>query len=125
MRMNEMYCRRGVVDLEDVPAYFVAADVVFIQRLEILNSGNVPMAYAAAKVVVGPDMGNVGELLRATGNPAFDVHDHKDIIEKCKQALQMAQTMDIGRANYEYARQHMMPDQFLDIIATQLSELVR
>ena len=60
------------VSEEMLPFYFAAADVVFIQRVHILNSGNLPMAFYFGKVVVGPNVGNVGEILRQTGNPVFD-----------------------------------------------------
>lgn len=59
----------------DMPFYFAAADVVMIQRKRILNSGNLPMGFYFGKPVVGPDAGNVGEILRSAGNPVFDPGD--------------------------------------------------
>ena len=55
-----------------LPLYFAAADVVFIQRRHILNSGNLPMAFHFGCACVGPDDGDVGEILKATGNPVFN-----------------------------------------------------
>lgn len=41
----------------ELPYYFSATDIVLIQRKEILNSGNVPMALFFHKVVAGPNSG--------------------------------------------------------------------
>lgn len=62
----------GFVSDRDVPLYFGAADVVFLQRVRILNSGNLPLGFYYGKVVVGPNLCDVGEWLRATGNPVFE-----------------------------------------------------
>ena len=60
---------------EEVALYFAAADAVFIQRLDDLNSGNLPMAFLFRKAVAGPAGGNIGEWLRKTDNPVFDPQD--------------------------------------------------
>ena len=83
--------------------YFCAADVVLIQRLDILNSGNLPMAFHAGKVVVGPDVGNVGEILRETGNFTFDPHDMRSAVSSLQKAL-MEPTK--GKENRIYATEH-------------------
>ena len=67
--------------------YFCAADVVLIQRLDILNSGNLPMAFHAGKVVVGPNVGNIGPILHETGNFTFDPEHAKSAIDALKNAL--------------------------------------
>ena len=43
--------------------------MVFIQRTDILNSGNVPLALSFGRVVTGPDSGNIGGLLAETSTP--------------------------------------------------------
>ena len=63
----------GFVSDHELPIYFGAADVVFLQRVRILNSGNLPLGFYYGKVVVGPNLCDVGEWLRATGNPVFEV----------------------------------------------------
>ena len=63
----------GFVSDRDLPLYFGAADVVFLQRVRILNSGNLSLGFYYGKVVVGPNLCDVGEWLRATGNPVFEV----------------------------------------------------
>lgn len=93
--------------------YFCAADVVLIQRLDILNSGNLPMAFAAGKVVVGPNVGNVGQILNETGNFTFDPHDIKSAVSALQKAL--TETTK-GKENKTYATEHWSSD----LIATTL-----
>ena len=65
----------GKVDEDMLPYCFAAADIVFIQRVKILNSGNLPMAFFFNKVVVGPNVGNVREFLDEENNFSFDCND--------------------------------------------------
>jgi len=61
----------------EVQYYLNAADVLLIPRDKALNSGNLILGFTFGKVVVGPDVGNIGEILNETGNPTFDPNDHK------------------------------------------------
>ena len=73
---------------------------MLLQRTTILNSGNIPMAFYLEKVMVGPDTGNVGELLKKTGNPVFDI-DNLSTLESCiQQALRLAKD-GYGKKNAE------------------------
>lgn len=83
--------------------YFCAADVVLIQRLDILNSGNLPMAFHAGKVVVGPDVGNVGQILRQTGNFTFDPNHPESAVSALQSALA---AVSKGDENKSYATEH-------------------
>ena len=62
-----------------ISVLFAVSDVVFIQRCVILNSGVVPMAFLFGRGVVGPDSGNVGELLRVTANLVFSPSDQGSV----------------------------------------------
>ncbi len=95
------FCNSLIPD-KDLPVYFCAADIVLIQRLEILNSGNLAMAFHAGKMVVGPDTGNVGPILKNTGNIIFDPKR----LESVSEALSIAINSDYeqrGLTNREYA----------------------
>lgn len=70
-----------LIDNCDLPYYIAASDVIFIQRKDILNSGNVPLGFLYHKVVMGPATGNIGEILAATGNPTFHPDNRTDILE--------------------------------------------
>ena len=90
---------------EELPYYLAAADVVFIQRTDILNSGNVPLALSFGRVVTGPDSGNIGGLLAETGNPVFDPADPRSVDIALEQAARLAAT-DRGMQNRAYAQEH-------------------
>ena len=62
---NFLFSGKPVPD-KDIPFYYAASDVALIHRKEILNSGNLPMAFMMGKVVVGPAVGNVGAILNET-----------------------------------------------------------
>ena len=85
-----------------VPYYYAASDIALIQRKRILNSGNLPMALYMSKVVVGPNTGNVGELLKETFNPVFDINDISSVEIAVRQALKLSQ-QGKGYDNYKYA----------------------
>ena len=106
------FCNDAIPD-DLMQCYFCAADVVLIQRLDILNSGNLPMAFHAAKVVVGPNVGNVGEILRETGNFTFDPNDVCSAISALQKALEATSK---GDENKLYAAKHWSSG----IIATKL-----
>lgn len=95
-----------IVPNEDLPYYFSAADIVFIQRINILNSGNVPMAFMFKKIVVGPDVGNVGEMLRITGNPVFTPHSIRSVVKAIREAINLIPSKK-GIQNYKYAKDNM------------------
>lgn len=89
-----IYCTGSAwlaVSDDELPYYFCVADVVFIQRLKILNSGNAVMPMLFGKVVVGPDCGNVGPLLRQWNYPVFSVDDIDNVGSIVRKGLQMAE----------------------------------
>ena len=93
----------GAVPEQILPMYFAAADVVFIQRCHILNSGNVPMAFYFGCACVGPDDGNVGEILRATGNPVFDPANQASAAEAIVKAFAAIKKYNRGVKNKKWA----------------------
>ena len=64
--------------------------MVFIQRLKILNSGNAMMPMLFGKIVVGPDCGNVGPLLRKWNYPVFSVDDTTMLGDMVMKAIMLA-----------------------------------
>lgn len=98
------------IDDATLPYYYGIADVAFIQRPKILNSGNavLPMLFDVA--VVGPKTGNVEELLNEYGYPAFEVNDRTSVIAAIQQGI------TLQKANYP-ATQH---DKMLHHISTSV-----
>lgn len=97
----------GFLSSEELDEWLCASDIVFIQRKEILNSGNVALAFSAHKVVVGPDVGNVGEILNETNNYAFNPQNRDLVYQVVKKAINdCRKSGNIGNNNYEYARKN-------------------
>ena len=71
-RTRNLIFRRGPIPQNQMATLLSTADVLLIPRKRLLNSGNLALGFTYGKVVVGPDVGNVGELLRRHGNPTFD-----------------------------------------------------
>ncbi len=74
----------------DLPYYFGVANMVFIQRLKILNSGNAVLPMLFGKVVVGPNVGNVGPLLKKWNYPTFNVKSEDSIIDAVRKCIDMS-----------------------------------
>jgi len=100
----------GAVSDDELPYYYAVADVCLIQRKKILNSGNVFLPMLFDKVVVGPDVGNVGQILTNSGYPVFDVSDNCSILESLNKAIILA------KDNYP----QKMHDLFLSKYSTQM-----
>lgn len=73
-----------------LPYYYAAADVVFVQRVKILNSGNALLPMLFGRVVAGPDCGNVGPLLRHWGYPTFPVDAPHQAVDAVRKALALS-----------------------------------
>ncbi len=91
---------------ESLAYYLAASDIVLIQRGQILNSGNVPLAFLFRRIVVGPAAGNVEEWLQSTGNPTFDPSDAASIGKALREAALLIKTGK-GEENYQYALREM------------------
>lgn len=86
-----------------LPYYYAVSEVSFIQRLKILNSGNVPMGFLFKNVVVGPNTGNVGLELMSFGNPTFNPNDIDSIVDSIMKGFDLAKK-GLGEQNYNHAK---------------------
>jgi hypothetical protein len=91
------------VEEADTQLYLNASDVLFIPRLQVLNSGNVTLGMTFGRVVVGPDSWDVGELLRETGNPVFDPERPETAAAAVEEGFRLAREGQIGPANRRVA----------------------
>jgi hypothetical protein len=101
----------GFVEEADSQLYLNAADVLFIPRLWVLNSGNITLGMTFGKVVIGPDAWDVGELLRETGNPVFDPDRPDAAAAMVEEGLRLAVEGKRGPANRERALTEWGADQ--------------
>lgn len=90
---------------KDLPIYYRATDISFIQRINILNSGNVPMGLLMGHVVVGTQNACVGDILKTTGNPTFDYHTIKSVVNAIDDAVTLFREGK-GEENRKYALSH-------------------
>ena len=67
-----------------------AADLVFIPRIEILNSGIVFLGLTFNKIVVGPAVGNIKEQLEDLDLPVFDPKKRKSVIEALNKGINLS-----------------------------------
>ena len=112
--LNRIYKLQGgasdeLIDECDLPYYMAASDVIFIQRKDVLNSANIPLAFLFHKIAIGPNVGNIGELLKSTGNPTFSPDNKTDIVRALKEARQLS-AFGKGETNYTYALENMRID---------------
>ncbi|MDR1764099.1 MAG: hypothetical protein LBR64_09160 [Dysgonamonadaceae bacterium] len=82
--------------------YFCAADVIMLQRRFIINSGNLPLGFQAGKIVIGPDVGNVGPILHDSGNPFFDSYNTDSVKTAIEEGFRLSKT-DLPQKNHDLA----------------------
>lgn len=91
-KKGNVFIKQGPIPHEQMNALVCAADVILIPRLKVLNSGNVPLGFTYGKVVVGPDVGVVGQILKTTGNPIFELNGGvKGVAQAVKLGLKLAE----------------------------------
>ena len=99
---NIRWLLQNKVQEAELPYYFSVADVAFIHRVKILNSGNLPLNFYFGNVVVGPDIGNVGAILKERENFVFSPADFESAADAIKKGYE-AQLKGLGKKNREYA----------------------
>ncbi len=112
---NFKYGKRRIEE-ELIPKYFTAADAIFIQRKDILNSGNLPMAFSAGKPVIGPNKGNVGCILSQTNNYLFDPDDNSILCSVKKIIKDWDKAKKVGDNNHRFALSYMTKEKVFAII---------
>ena len=103
--IKDCYLGIGSVDEDMLPYCFAACDIVFIQRLRLLNSGNIPLAFLFNKTVVGPNIGNIGEILDNINNFSFDPFQKESVNDAMDMAVhRLSQGPQV---NEEFARSNL------------------
>lgn len=68
---NRLISNIGYINNSELPYFMAISDISLIQRLKILNSGNLTLGMYAGNVIIGPNMGNVGKIINDTDNYTF------------------------------------------------------
>lgn len=95
------------IENEEVQTYLNAADVLFIPRIDLLNSGNLFLGFSFKKVVVGPEIGNLTEFLQRTNNPTFNPKSSISASKALKKGLILSDKK--GIENYTFVTEHCQP----------------
>ena len=122
-RLN-LKCVDKFLTEQEQEVWLAASDIIFIQRKEILNSGNVPLAFAKGKIVVGPDKGNVGSILKETGNFWFNPNDRMSVKKSVIDAVVEYKTGNRAIQNLQYAKNKWTVDVVCKIISDNLIAFV-
>lgn len=116
--------RAGFLGRDELSFWVAASDVVFIQRKEILNSGNIPLAFAAGKIVVGPNMGNVGDIIQRTNNFSFEPGEKESIKRAVEDSIKaVREGRGVGEANLIYSKEHWNLNTIIKTIVLHLNIL--
>lgn len=94
-----------LVPNDQIQYYFNASDIVFIPRVENLNSGVLILGFSFGKVVVGPNAGVIGEILKETQNPVFDVEKELSIHSAIQEGVKLSER-GFGEGNLVFAKKN-------------------
>ncbi|MBD0823868.1 hypothetical protein [Aestuariibaculum marinum] len=87
---TEDYCfGYSFQDVKALSLYMSAADLVLIPRFNTLNSGNVFLGISFKKIVIGPETGNIGEVLKLFDFPVFNTTKVKGVTEALYSGFQL------------------------------------
>lgn len=92
--------------LEEFSLMFSSADLVFIPRIDILNSGNVFLGLSYKKVIVGPGIGNIQEVLSELNFPIFNPYSNKSIKAAVNKGVKIFNTDEIQLSEFDLAKYH-------------------
>ena len=94
---------RGTVDRDMLPWCFAVSDVVFIQRLRNINSGNLFMGFLFNNTIVSPAIGNITEFLDNIHNFSFDPFDSSSVLRALEKGLERSLYPQVNEA---YGKEH-------------------
>lgn len=104
-RKGIVFDGNDVIDTNDTQVYVNASDVVISPRINSLTSGIVYMAFTFGRVVIGPDSGNIGWLLKETGNPFFQPNDLVSMAQAMEEGVKLSKT-DLPQHNLDYVKEY-------------------
>jgi beta-1,4-mannosyltransferase len=100
---NNIYVKIGYISNKELVKNIENADIIFIPRRDILNSGNIALGFTFGKVIVGPNVGNIGALLNINNNPIFEGGAGYEVIsEKLLEGLILSEKK-LGMKNLIYS----------------------
>ncbi|ALO36440.1 hypothetical protein CMT41_18090 [Colwellia sp. MT41] len=114
----------GEVEPSSIDQYLCAADILFIPRLVGLNSGVISLGFSYGLVVVGPEIGNMKELLQETGNPTFNPLEPEIVSNAINQGFSLASRCK-GAENLKFSNTSLNINEITKQHSSLYLELVR
>lgn len=102
-KFKNVFFFRKRIHNKDLKYFFNAADVIISPRMETLNSGVVFMGFSFSKIVIGPNVGNVGGILKILKNPVFEPNN-LDSIKAAFIAGKSEINSPLGKNNFDYSK---------------------
>lgn len=113
----EFFFTYGTQSKKELEIKMSAADLVFIPRIETLNSGMVFLGLTFNKIVVGPSIGNIEEQLTELGLPVFNPKYKLSV----KNALKLGMQLSTDHKNYS---SKLMKKYIPESVAQQMDILI-
>lgn len=79
---------------EKLSLLMAASDIVFLPRIEALNSGNLYLGLTFEKIVVGPAVGNITEELQKNNFPSFQPDQMDSVVSALEKGLTLNHQVD-------------------------------
>lgn len=108
------------VEDNEVQNYFKACDVVFIPRLDTLNSGIIPVAAFFDSIAIGGNIGNIEGALKYFNYPVFDVENINSAVDALDEAYSLSQS-DHGLLARKILIKNCSPDVISKTLESYLS----
>lgn len=105
-RRQNLLLIKGKVPDESVASLVLSCDALLIPRVDTLNSGNVALGFTFGKVVLGPNIGVIGEELNKLGNPTFDPSNYASLKSAVENLVDFVSS-NLGSRNKIYAETEM------------------
>jgi hypothetical protein len=102
---------------EDLEIKTSAADIIFVPRIQTLNSGMLFLGLTFNKIIVGPSIGNINEQLREFGLPIFNPKNKRSV----RNALYKGVNMSHNHSSYSSG---LMKKYLPESVAKQLDDLL-
>ena len=91
----------------NIQDYLLASDVIFIPRIKALNSGNAFLGFTFDTIVVGPNIGNISEILKRLNYPVFNPNEIKSIALALEKGIELSETnLAINNHDILYKKYH-------------------
>lgn len=109
----------------EIQYYLNLCDVVLIPRVDSLNSGVIPLAMAFGKPVIGPNVGNITDVLETINNPSFRPGDFNQAAHILNTNRDIKNWKAIGKRNKDFGSKYWsvkdMAEKHIDVYTDMMA----